>query len=212
MNSRESSTIFKKNTAEVVSSLRKSVIRRLKPYFELTDVCFPPSGIALIGLKKERQLELWANSGGEWSFIRTYHILGASGGSGPKLKEGDRQVPEGIYKVTMLNPNSKYYLSMKLDYPNEFDLEKAALEGRSNVGGDIFIHGGESSVGCLAIGDAAIEEIFVLAAIIGIENIEVVIAPNDIRKEEPLLDGRRNISWLDELYEIIKVRLAIFIH
>ena len=71
-------------------------------------------------------------------------------------------MPEGVYRIVALNPNSSYHLSMKLDYPTEFDLSKARAEGRTRPGSDIFIHGKAVSIGCVAVGDDAIEEIFVL--------------------------------------------------
>ncbi len=71
-------------------------------------------------LKQERRVELYAqNSVAEssWRFIRSYPILAASGHLGPKLREGDWQVPEGIYAVESLNPNSHYHLALHVDYP-----------------------------------------------------------------------------------------------
>jgi len=71
--------------------------------------------------------------------VADYRITAASGTAGPKLREGDRQVPEGIYRIVGLNPNSRYHLSMKLDYPNAFDRHQAARDGRARPGSDIFI-------------------------------------------------------------------------
>jgi murein L,D-transpeptidase YafK len=65
----------------------------------------------------------------------------ASGGLGPKLGAGDRQGPERIYAIESLNPNSLFHLSMRLNYPNEFDQMRAKQDGRSDLGGDIMIHG-----------------------------------------------------------------------
>ena len=107
-------------------------------------------------------LELWASQNGNWRFIKQYSINGASGAPGPKLREGDRQVPEGLYRLIGRNPNSNYHLSMKLDYPNSYDLRHAKREGRSNPGSNIFIHGKSLSVGCLAMSGEAIEAFFVL--------------------------------------------------
>lgn len=89
---------------------------------------------------------------------------------------------------------------MKLNYPNAFDQEKAALEQRTNLGGDIFIHGKAVSIGCIAIGDEAISELFLLVYDIGRENVTVIISPNDLRKKpRPEVD----IEWVDELYDNI---------
>ncbi|WP_232455151.1 L,D-transpeptidase family protein [Oceanisphaera avium] len=111
---------------------------RMKPYFMRANVSYPPKEVVLLATKEEKALELWARSEGEFKFIRSYPISKASGVSGPKLKEGDRQVPEGMYRITHLNPNSQFHLSMRLDYPNSYDLMRAAKEGRRNLGG-IFI-------------------------------------------------------------------------
>ena len=140
-------------------------------------------------------------------FIRDYSIQAASGVSGPKLRQGDRQVPEGVYRIAGLNPNSHYHLSMKLNYPNEFDLYHADQEGRFDPGGDIFIHGKAVSIGCLAMGDEAIEELFVLAAQVGKENVKVVIAPRDPRTLPLDTDTEGMPEWAGELYDQISSEL-----
>ena len=92
---------------------------------------------------------------------------------------------------------------MKVNYPNEFDLDHAEYDGRTDLGGDIFIHGKAVSIGCLAMGDEAIEELFVLAAHVGTENIKVIIAPSDPRKT-PLDPFLPNLpEWTPELYRRI---------
>jgi murein L,D-transpeptidase YafK len=80
-------------------------------------VSYPPREVTFIALKQEKKLELWARNSGEFRFIRDYDIQAASGVAGPKLRQGDRQVPEDIYRIAGLNPNSHYHLSMKLNYP-----------------------------------------------------------------------------------------------
>lgn len=126
---------------------------RVKALFAAAQVPYPPRSVVLAAFKDERQLELYARGRkGEWRFVHRYPILGASGTLGPKLVEGDRQVPEGIYAVTFLNPNSKFHLSMRLDYPNRFDRAMAAADKRTVLGGDIMIHGSMGSTGCLAMG------------------------------------------------------------
>lgn len=155
---------------------------RLRPRFKQVDMAFPPDELTLVGIKDEKQLELWARSsdcGQGWVMVHRYPILAASGTAGPKLREGDKQVPEGIYRIESLNPNSSYHLSMKLNYPNAFDLARAEEDGRANPGTNIFIHGKSASVGCLAMDDSAIEELFVLVDRVGIENVSVLLMPND---------------------------------
>lgn len=189
---------------DVLTAFSPYVVGQLRPYFDRAGVAYPPRALTLVALKEERKLEVWArDKNRKFRFIRSYDIQAASGGKGPKLRQGDKQVPEGIYHVVHLNPNSNYHLSMKLDYPNEFDLYHANEEGRSQPGNDIFIHGNAVSAGCLAMGDAAIEELFVLAAHVGEGNIKVVIAPHDPRARPLNGEAPGLPSWTPELYEEI---------
>jgi len=137
--------------------------------------------------------------------IKSYRVLGASGGPGPKLREGDRQVPEGIYPVTGLNPDSNYHLALAIGYPNDFDLAMATRDGRTDPGGDIHIHGGDYSAGCLAVGDEAIEELFLLAVRTGPENLCVIIAPH--APPTPFRRPGGAPPWTDELYRTIRAEL-----
>lgn len=175
---------------------------RLKPAFTDTGVSYPPSAVTLAALKDEKVLELWAGAPGELKLVKTYPILATSGHAGPKLKEGDRQVPEGIYAIESLNPNSRYHLALRISYPNDFDKQQAARDSRSNLGGDIMIHGSNTSVGCLAMGDPASEELFTLAADAGVQNVTVLIAPTDPRKHE-LKPSAQDPAWVSELYVMI---------
>ncbi|MBN1975045.1 MAG: L,D-transpeptidase family protein [Sedimentisphaerales bacterium] len=180
---------------------------RLRPHFESAGVNYPPDEVILVGLKQEKMLEVWArNRNTDFKKIREYPILGSSGVLGPKLREGDKQVPEGIYRIESLNPNSRFHLSLRLNYPNEFDLQHAEAEGRTQPGGDIMIHGSSVSVGCLAMGNEAIEELFVIAAETGIKNIKVVLAPVDFRKTETPQNDTLPI-WTNELYSQIREEL-----
>jgi murein L,D-transpeptidase YafK len=120
------------------------------------------------------------------------------------LRKGDGQVPEGIYRIESLNPNSRYHLSLRVSYPNEFDRARAKREQRTNPGGDIMIHGGAASIGCLAMGDEAAEELFVLAALTGIRNITVVLSPVDFRKR----DVSSPPAGTEALYAEIRKQLA----
>ncbi len=109
--------------------------------------------------------------------------------------------------MNFLNPNSLYHLSLRLDYPNAFDRQMASRDGRTNLGGDIMIHGKNVSIGCVAIGDPGIEEIFCLAARAGIENVKVVIVPTDWRTNAFDIKGLKGPTWLPELYKILKVEI-----
>lgn len=167
-----------------------------------------PSQITLIALKEEKLLELWFESGDTLAKIKSYPILAASGKRGPKLEEGDLQVPEGIYGIAYFNPNSLFYLSMKVTYPNAFDVLQAEKEGRQNLGGDIFIHGKSSSVGCIAIGDEAIEELFYLSTLVGKEHIKIIISPNDLRIQP--MPSTYEKPWIKDLYEHIKMEMEMY--
>src|SRR5688500_4877083 len=136
----------------------------------------PPPALTLVGYKRERVLEVWARGPAGWVLFRSYPVLAASGGPGPKLREGDRQVPEGVYRLTHLNPASSYHLSIRVDYPNAFDRARGAEGGRRALGGDIYVHGKAVSIGCLAIGDPNIEELFTLVADTGLANARIVLA------------------------------------
>jgi murein L,D-transpeptidase YafK len=161
-----------------------------------------------VGLKDERRLELWTeNSTRNRVLVRSWHVLAASGAAGPKLREGDRQIPEGIYRIEGLNPNSAYHLSLKVDYPNAMDRAWAARDGRTRLGGDIFIHGKNVSVGCLAIGDDAVEELFWLAATVGRDAFTVVIVPTDLRRNPP---PTISAAWAPELYRSLREELERF--
>lgn len=184
---------------------------RLAPHFEAASAPYPPTTLVFIGLKEEKVLQVYAKSGtNNFKFIRAYPIQAASGVAGPKLREGDKQVPEGIYAIELLNPNSSYHLSMRVGYPNAFDRELAAKEGRTKLGGDIMIHGKAKSVGCLAMGDEAVEELFVLAADTKIGNITVIISPVDFRAGKTPPKDEKTPVWTESLYAEIKTRLAEF--
>lgn len=180
----------------------------LRPFFEAKDVPYPPNKVVLVGMKTEKMLEIYApDDSGEFRFIRSYPILAASGKVGPKLREGDRQVPEGLYDVESLNPNSMFHLALRLDYPNSFDRQRARSDGRSNLGSDIMIHGSSISIGCLAMGDEAIEDIFVLAADTGIKNISVILAPVDFRVAGSGVEQKDLPPWIDTLYDAVRSEL-----
>jgi hypothetical protein len=164
---------------------------------------YPPPSLTLVAYKNESVLEVWARAASGWTLYRTYPVLAASGGPGPKLREGDRQVPEGVYRLTHLNPASSYHLSIRVDYPNAFDRARGAEDGRTSLGGDIYIHGKAVSIGCLAIGDDNIEELFTLMADSGLANARIILAP--ARNLSVPADAPR---WTNDLYRIIETERA----
>lgn len=184
---------------------------QLISFFSKAGVSYPPKEIALLAFKTERKVELWAkNSNQDWVHIHNYPLTGFSGRLGPKLKVNDKQIPEGVYKLVNFNPFSSMHLSMMINYPNNFDREKGYLDGRKDLGNNIFIHGKNLSVGCLAVGDLAIDQLFILARRVGLANIKVIIAPNDMRINKPSTSTFAQPRWLPELYKQITQSLKPF--
>lgn len=109
--------------------------------------------------KEERELEVWLKEEDKFGLFRIYSVAAMSGQLGPKLREGDRQAPEGFYFVppAHMNPRSRFHLSFNLGYPNAYD----QVHGRT--GSALMVHGGRVSIGCFAMTDPKIEEIYVLA-------------------------------------------------
>ena len=138
--------------------------------------------MAFVTIKQKETLEIWGELNSNWVFIKNYPFTACSGQLRQKVKEGVKQIPEGIYEIEYLNPYSLFYLSLKISYPNEFDKPIVEKQGRSNLGGDIFIHGKNKTVEYIPIGDDAIEEVFYLASKILSGRIPVYISPIDFRK------------------------------
>ena len=111
--------------------------------------------------KREAQLELWLRGAdGKYVLFREYPVCKFSGDLGPKQREGDNQAPEGFYSVAprQLNPQSNYHLAFNLGYPNAYD------HAHGRTGSALMVHGNCVSIGCYAMGDAGIEEIYTLSA------------------------------------------------
>ena len=198
-----------KTVAERLVEYGPAARARLEPHFKKVSLAYPPARLVLVGIKDERRLELYgAASDGKLRYLRDYRVLSASGDPGPKLREGDRQVPEGVYPIELLNPNSRFHLSLRVGYPNAFDRAQAAADGRTKLGGDIMIHGSNVSIGCLAMGDEAAEELFILAADTGIKRITVILTPVDFRKGKSLAKETRLPEWAPKLYSQIQTSLA----
>lgn len=197
-----------KTVADRVAEYGPAARGRLKPYFDKIKQVYPPRRVTFIGIKDEQVLQLYLASSNEAPrFVREYPILAASGDPGPKLREGDQQVPEGLYRIESLNPNSRFHLSLRVNYPNEFDRVQARKEKRTNLGGDIMIHGNAVSIGCLAMGDEAAEDLFVLAADAGVENITVILTPVDFRKRAMPAGATNLPAWTVGLYDQLKRKL-----
>lgn len=200
--------------AQRLDEIGPAASQRLSRRFAAAGSAWPPADVALLALKDRATVELYArgSAGEAWRHVASYPVQRASGGPGPKLREGDMQVPEGIYAVEYLNPNSLYHVSMKLDYPNAFDREMARRDGRTALGGDIMIHGRAVSIGCLAMGDEAAEDLFVLAARVGLPRVKVVIVPTDFRRVSNAASSLAptNPTWLPDLYRALAAELTAY--
>lgn len=147
------------DTTDRVAAARDSIGVRL----EKTVLDFgakPGSEIFLRAFKKEKRLELWMKKDSFFHLFKAYEICFVPGRLGPKRKQGDSQVPEGVYFIDRFNPKSNYHLSMRVNYPNASDLHFA---DQRHPGGEIYIHGACVSVGCIPIEDENIEEVYLLA-------------------------------------------------
>jgi murein L,D-transpeptidase YafK len=110
--------------------------------------------------KEPKELEIWVKKGGSFHLFKTYPACTYGlGGIGPKTKEGDGKAPEGFYSVTSdrMNPSSNYHLALNVGYPNSYD------RAHNRTGSAIMVHGDCVSIGCFAMTDPAIEEIYALA-------------------------------------------------
>ena len=120
----------------------------------------PASPVLIRTYKKEAELEIWKmKSDGRYTLLKTYPMCRWSGQLGPKVREGDMQVPEGFYTITpgQMNPNSHYYLAFNVGYPNTFD------RSWGRTGGNVMVHGVCSSAGCFSMTDAQVAEIYAIA-------------------------------------------------
>lgn len=181
-----------------------------------------PSRLAMQGLargnpvflrifKEESNLEVWMQGEKGWRLFQSYPICRWSGRLGPKLREGDRQAPEGFYSVgrDQLNPFSRHHLALNLGFPNRFD------RAHGRTGSFLMIHGGCRSIGCYAMTDAAVDDIYKLveAALYGGQRrVDVHIFP--FRLSEANLERYAKSRWasfwrsLKEGYDAFEQRRA----
>ena len=148
-----------------LASCYEGIPKHLKPLSEEARALLsqknmaPGAPVFMRIFKEEAELEVWIKRGPEFALFKTYKICNWSGKLGPKLKEGDRQAPEGFYliKPAQMNPFSKYYLSFNLGFPNAYDVSF------NRTGTYLMVHGGCRSAGCYAVTNRNIEEIYALA-------------------------------------------------
>jgi hypothetical protein len=159
----------------------------IKRLFHERGIRYPAAEIFLRIFKRERSLELWVRPEGQerYELLKSYPVCALAGGLGPKRRQGDNQVPEGFYNIDFFNPISDYHLSLHLDYPNRHD--RVAGAEASNLGGDIYIHGGCASAGCMALTDEGIKELYwvaVEARAVGQSRIPVHIFPARLEDQD----------------------------
>ena len=135
---------------------------QLRSLFAAQGISYPPQKLFIRVFKREKILEIWAFSTSDAVFklVKPYPICRISGNLGPKRREGDLQIPEGFYHIDRFNPKSNFYLSLGINYPNRAD---RVLGTKGSLGGDIFIHGGCATIGCVPITDEYIKEVYWLA-------------------------------------------------
>lgn len=145
-----------------VRDAREAAASRLRVLFSRKGLSYPAYEIFLRVFKQEQSIEVWARNGPNDPFtqLTAYEVCALSGRLGPKTRQGDFQVPEGYYYIEAFNPTSEFYLSLRLNYPNPADRMRGDTRA---LGGDIFIHGGCRTVGCLPIEDENIRELYWMA-------------------------------------------------
>lgn len=141
-----------------VALARKNKLAVVKKLFTDAGLKWPPRQVMLRAFKREKMLEVWASDRKKGSLTRVanYGICSTSGSAGPKRREGDGQVPEGFYYLDFYHSRSTFYLAMRVNYPNKRDRRL------KHTGSAIMIHGNCVSIGCLAMSDERIQELWLI--------------------------------------------------
>lgn len=168
---------------------RQEVIERVEPEFKFRTISLG-SPVFIRIFKNPAILELWIQEDGSerYALYKKFPICKYSGDLGPKLYEGDKQSPEGFYQVSSqsMNPNSQYYLSFNIGFPNKYD------QSLGRTGSLIMVHGGCESIGCYAMTDAVIEEIYTIVDLAhsnGQQAVPVHIFPFPMTKTNIMAQG-----------------------
>lgn len=189
---------YQKSFAKVADVFRRKE-DTLRRQFESKGLQWPAKYVYIRSFKYDSQLEVWVKNNVKEPFrlFKTYKICAMAGSLGPKRMQGDYQVPEGFYYINEFNPNSAYYLSLGLNYPNASD---RMLSDSLAPGGDIYIHGSCVTEGCIPINNDQIEDLYVItsyARAMGQEYIPVHIFP--VQFNNP-----RSVGYLDRFLQIYK--------
>jgi hypothetical protein len=174
-----------------VAAARVRVGTLIRKKVEAAGIAWPPREIFLRATKYDDDggrghVEVWGGDGrGPLACIDRYPLCALSGSLGPKRREGDGQIPEGLYRITALNPRSAFHLSLRVDYPNASDrVRNRRLDPSAPLGGDIMVHGSCVTIGCLPIEDGPIEEVYLLVnEVFGRAPVSVFIYPRPMNDE-----------------------------
>lgn len=152
-------TQLKNSRVKAAYDEKESIV---KQYFANQKLSMDKFQLFLRAFKKEEILEVWIKEMNKEQFVllQTYDFCSSSGTLGPKRKEGDAQIPEGVYQINHFNPVSNFYLSLGINYPNASD---KILSDKIHPGGAIYIHGNCVTIGCIPITDDKIKELYIIA-------------------------------------------------
>lgn len=184
----------------------------VKKYFSDSKLSMDKFQLFLRAFKKEEKLEVWIKEKGkdQYVLLHTYDFCSTSGSLGPKRKEGDYQIPEGVYQINHFNPLSNFHLSLGINYPNDSD---KILSDKKHPGSAIYIHGNCVTIGCIPITDDKIKELYILSVEAkngGQEKISVHIFPSrldggivDQLIKEEKADAKTSAFWknLEPIYQ-----------
>lgn len=182
--------------------------RIVQQYFKTKNLNYQGFQVFIRAFKKEKALEVWIKEKDQeiYSLLRTYDFCTSSGTLGPKRKEGDMQIPEGIYHINHFNPQSNFYLSLGLNYPNTSD---KILSDKKHPGGSIYIHGSCVTIGCIPLTDDKIKELYVLSVEArnnGQEKIPVHIFPARLTEQGTVeLKNTHKASGYHEFWDNLKI-------
>lgn len=207
------SSILNLTVAQAIARYGEEARELLRAQCKSAGAVYPPKRIVLLALKDRKQLLMFAGAGGgaaggsgganqRLALVQTFPLVSYSGGLGPKLHEGDLQIPEGNYRIT--GSSARDMLSLAVDYPNAFDRARGLEDHRKKLGGDILIHGGSVSTGCVVVSNEQMQEVFVALHDVGFKNVQLLIAPCDLTKSQPQLNWSKQPKWLPKLYAQLK--------
>lgn len=157
----------------------------VKGYFLEKKFSYEKFNLFIRAFKKEMKLEVWIKEHykTQYALLHTFDICSTSGVLGPKRREGDYQIPEGVYEINHFNPLSNFHLSLGLNYPNASD---RILGDKQHPGSAIYVHGDCVTVGCIPITDDKIKELYILAVEArnnGQQKIPIHVFPSKLNNE-----------------------------